>query len=74
VPEVLIMASGAGDTFTDITASIDRKVKALLCHVSQMTSPDATDQMIRGWASANAAAAGLPDGRYAESFQLIPTA
>ena len=30
--------------------------------------------MIRGWASANAAAAGLPEGRYAEAFQLIPTA
>ena len=44
VPEVWIMASGAGDTFIDITASIDRKVKALLCHVSQMTNPDAMDQ------------------------------
>src|SRR6476646_9561586 len=51
VPEVWIMASGSGDTFTDITPSIDRKVKALLCHASQMTNPDAMDQMIRGWAS-----------------------
>jgi LmbE family N-acetylglucosaminyl deacetylase len=68
------MASGSGDTFVDITASIDRKVKALLCHVSQMTDPDAMDQMIRDWASANAAAAGLAEGHYAESFQLIPTA
>jgi LmbE family N-acetylglucosaminyl deacetylase len=74
VPEVWIMASGSGDTFVDITPSIDRKVKALLCHVSQMTDPDAMDQMIRDWASANAAAAGLAEGHYAESFQLIPTA
>jgi LmbE family N-acetylglucosaminyl deacetylase len=74
VPEVWIMASGSGDTFVDITASIDRKVKALLCHVSQMTDPDAMDQMIRDWASANAAAAGLAEGHYAESFQVIPTA
>jgi LmbE family N-acetylglucosaminyl deacetylase len=74
VPEVWIMASGSGDTFVDITPSIDRKVKALLCHVSQMTNPDAMDQMIRGWASANAAAVGLAEGHYAESFQVIPTA
>jgi LmbE family N-acetylglucosaminyl deacetylase len=69
-----MMASGSGESFVDITSSIDRKIKALLCHVSQMTNPDAMDELIRGWASANAAAAGLPEGHYAESFQLIPTA
>jgi LmbE family N-acetylglucosaminyl deacetylase len=74
VAEVWIMSSGSGDAFTDITPSIERKVKALLCHVSQMTNPDAMDQLIRGWASANAAAIGLPEGQYAESFQVIPTA
>jgi LmbE family N-acetylglucosaminyl deacetylase len=74
VPEVWIMSSEAGDTFTDITSAIDRKIKALLCHVSQMTNPDGIDKLIRGWASANAVAAKLPEGSYAESFQLIPTA
>jgi LmbE family N-acetylglucosaminyl deacetylase len=74
VPEVWMMASGSGESFVDITPSIDRKIKALLCHASQMTNPDAMDELIRGWASANAAAAGLPEGHYAEAFRLIPTA
>jgi LmbE family N-acetylglucosaminyl deacetylase len=74
VPEVWLMSSGSGDAFVDITSTLDRKVKALLCHVSQMTNPDAMDGLIRGWASANAAAVHLPEGHYAESFQLIPTA
>jgi LmbE family N-acetylglucosaminyl deacetylase len=74
VPEVLMMTSVAGDTYVDITSTIDRKVKALLCHVSQTTNPNAMDELIRGWASGNAANAGYPEGRYAESFQLIPTA
>jgi LmbE family N-acetylglucosaminyl deacetylase len=74
VSEVFLMSSESGDTFTDITSSIDRKIKALLCHVSQMTNPDGMDKLIRGWATANAAAGKLPEGHYAESFQLIPTA
>ena len=73
VPEVWIMSSGSGDVFTDITSSIDRKVKALLCHVSQMTNADAMDQLIRGWGSATAVAVGLSADRYAESFQVVPT-
>src|SRR5262245_22268940 len=73
VPEVWIMSSTSGDAFTDITSTIDRKVKALLCHVSQMTNPDAMDQLIRGWGAANAVAGGLPEGQYAESFQAIAT-
>jgi LmbE family N-acetylglucosaminyl deacetylase len=74
VPEVWMMSFGSVDRFTDITSAIDRKIKALLCHVSQMTNPDGIDKLIRGWASANAAAANLPEGSYAESFQVIPTA
>jgi len=74
VPQVWMMSSTSGDAFTDITSAIDRKVKALLCHVSQMTNPDAMDQLIRGWGAANAVAGGLPEGHYAESFQAIATA
>ncbi len=72
VPEVLLMSAG-GDLHVDITANVERKVKALLCHASQMTNPDAMDDLIRNWAAANASAAGLPDGRYAESFKVIAT-
>ena len=72
VPEVLVMSTGA-DVHVDITANIERKLKALLCHVSQMTNPDAMDNLIRGWGGANASAAGLPEGRYAESFKVLAT-
>jgi LmbE family N-acetylglucosaminyl deacetylase len=74
VPEVWIMSAGSGDVHVDITSTIDHKVKALLCHVSQMTNPDAMDELIRSWGAVNASAAGLPEGHYAESFQLVATA
>jgi LmbE family N-acetylglucosaminyl deacetylase len=72
-PEVWMMAAQSGDVFVDITATIDRKVKALLCHVSQMTNPDAMDELMRGWGAVNAQAMGLPEGHYAESFQFVAT-
>ncbi len=73
VPEVWLMAAGTGDRFVDITQTIDRKVKALLCHVSQMTNPDGMDELMRGWGAANAQAAGFAEGSYAESFQRVAT-
>jgi LmbE family N-acetylglucosaminyl deacetylase len=73
VSEVYLMATTTGDVHVDITATIDRKVKALLCHVSQMTHPDAMDELIRGWGAVNASAAALPEGTYAESFKLVST-
>ncbi|SRR5581483_5864028 len=73
VPEVWLMAASTGDRFVDITQTIDRKVKALLCHVSQMTNPDGMDELMRGWGAANAQAAGFAEGSYAESFQRVAT-
>jgi len=73
VPEVWIMSAVSGGVHVDITSTIDRKVKALLCHVSQMTNPDAMDELIRGWGAVNARSAGLPEGSYAEAFQVVAT-
>jgi LmbE family N-acetylglucosaminyl deacetylase len=73
VAEVWLMSAIEGATYVDITSTIDRKIKALLCHTSQMTHPDAMDELLRGWASVNAASAGLPEGHYAEAFQVIAT-
>ena len=53
--------------------TIDRKVEALLSHTSQLTDPDATSELVRGWAAMVAAAAGLPDGRYAEAVRVVNT-
>src|SRR5436305_650703 len=73
VPEVWIMSAVSGGVHVDITSTIDRKVKALLCHVSQMTNLDAMDELIRGWGAVNARSAGLPEGSYAEAFQVVAT-
>jgi LmbE family N-acetylglucosaminyl deacetylase len=73
VPEVWLMA-GDADRFVDITDTFDRKVKALLSHVSQMPDPDAMEPRMRLWGEAIAKAGGLPAGRLAEGFQRVATA
>ena len=73
VDDVLLMAVADADTYVDITDVIDRKVKALLCHVSQMPEPDAMEERIRGWGSMIAVSAGYEEGRLAEGFLRVPT-
>lgn len=73
VPEVWVMAGEDANRWVDITDAIDRKVAALLCHESQMTDPDGIGERIRAWGGANASAAGLPEGRLAESFVVVAT-
>lgn len=73
VDEVWLMASPRAQLAVDITETIDRKLAALRCHVTQLGDLDRLEEMIRGWGSANAAALGLPEGRLAESFQVIDT-
>ncbi|PRX03330.1 UNVERIFIED_ORG: LmbE family N-acetylglucosaminyl deacetylase [Actinomadura viridilutea] len=60
--------------YVDITDDFDRKLAALKSHVSQTAHlGDALADTLRQWLSANAAAAGLPAGRLAESFQVVAT-
>jgi LmbE family N-acetylglucosaminyl deacetylase len=59
--------------YVDITTSIDRKIDALLSHKSQLPDPVATGEMVRAWTTMIAAAAELPDGRYAEAVGVIGT-
>jgi len=74
VGEVWMMAGPSPDQFVDITDVLDRKVAALLRHVSQMTDPTAMPERMRMWGAAIAARGGLPDGRAAEAFQVVDTA
>ena len=74
VPEVWVMSAPEPDVWVDTTDVLSRKVKALLCHVSQMTDPDGLEERIRGWGRMTAAAGGLPDGRTAEAFKVVSTA
>ena len=57
----------------DITSAVDRKIEALLSHKSQLPDPDGTETMVRGWTSAIAESAGLPEGRFAEAMRVVNT-
>jgi LmbE family N-acetylglucosaminyl deacetylase len=61
------------DHYVDITTTVDRKVQALKCHQSQLADPEAVDGLVRGWASAVARFAGLPDGSFAEAYRVVHT-
>jgi LmbE family N-acetylglucosaminyl deacetylase len=74
VQEVWMMVGQAPDVFVDITDVFDRKIKALLSHVSQMPDPDGLEPRIRAWGEMVAKAADLPSGHLAESFQRVATA
>lgn len=74
VEEVWLMASPRADTFIDVTATFSKKVTALRAHVSQETDRDGgLEERLRGWLSANAAGAGMPEGSLAEAFFVMTT-
>ena len=73
VEEVWLMASPRSAHAVDITATIDRKIAALLSHRSQLTDADGLGDMIRSWGAATAKSLGLPDDRFAEGFQVVDT-
>src|SRR5258708_2479362 len=76
VPEVWLMAGGPeSDTVVgDVTDLSQRKVDALSRHVSQVGHREGLEEMLRGWLSNIAQANGLPEGRLAEAFRVVPTA
>jgi LmbE family N-acetylglucosaminyl deacetylase len=76
VPEVWLMAAPPQllNTWIDITDVFERKLTALRAHASQTTHMENLPGWIRQWAGATAKAGGLPEGRFAEAFQVISTA
>lgn len=75
VAETWLMAAPGAAHVVDVTDVYDRKMAALREHVSQLPGvPGELDAMMRGWLTRNATAAGLPDGRLAEAFQVLETA
>jgi LmbE family N-acetylglucosaminyl deacetylase len=73
VSETWLMAHAENDHFVDITDAFDRKLAALRAHDSQTGHMDDLEDRMRGWFGANAALAGLPDGRLAEGFKVVQT-
>lgn len=74
VPEVWVMGSAAPDHWVDVTETFPRKLAALRAHESQTSHLADLEAMLRGWLSMNAGSAGLPAGRLAEAFKVVPTA
>lgn len=71
VPEVWVVGGPRPDHHSDITDVFDRKVAALAAHKSQVGDIAELEPMLRQWMAANAAEAGLPEGRLAEPFRVI---
>ncbi|MCP4227836.1 MAG: PIG-L family deacetylase [Actinomycetia bacterium] len=73
VPEVWLMGHPDPNHFVDISDTIELKIEALLCHESQMRTPEQIPELIRSWSAAQAEAGGLGQGRLAEGFRLVLT-
>jgi LmbE family N-acetylglucosaminyl deacetylase len=67
------MGDSDGLEHVDVTDQMDRKMRALLCHVSQLTDPDGMELRIRERFQQIAAERDLPDGRSAELFRVLDT-
>jgi len=74
VREVWVSGSPAPNHYVDVTEAFSRKIAALQAHASQTGHMDGLEERLRGWLTQIAAQGGLPDGRLAESFQVLDTA
>jgi LmbE family N-acetylglucosaminyl deacetylase len=54
----------------DTTATVERKVAALMCHKSQMPDPESVATRVLDGARAMGELAGLPEGSSAEQFRV----
>jgi LmbE family N-acetylglucosaminyl deacetylase len=74
VAELWVMAAPTRGAYVDVTECFDKKLDALRCHVSQEVDRDGgLEERIRGWLTANAREARLPEGRLAEGFLRVDT-
>ena len=73
VDEVWITGGLSGPNPIDVTTVVDRKIAALLSHVSQHTDPERTASRVREWMIDVAKQLGLPDGAAAETFRVVDT-
>ena len=72
VGEVWVMTSARADHFVDVTETFDRKMQALRAHGSQVGHVPDLEKRLRSWGERSARAVGLPEGRLAELFKVVP--
>jgi LmbE family N-acetylglucosaminyl deacetylase len=71
VPQLWMMASERANQVVDVTDVFDQKLGALRAHRSQVGDGDQLEDLLTPWLSGTALAAGLPEGRLAEAFQVV---
>lgn len=71
VDEIWVMNQEGAQHVVDITSQVDRKIRALRCHVSQHRDPDALEERVREWYRAIAREGDLPEGSSAERFFVV---
>ncbi|GAA0996990.1 PIG-L family deacetylase [Acrocarpospora macrocephala] len=73
VREVWLIGSPSPNHYVDITTTVDRKIAALRAHETQTGHMPDLEKMVKTFLANNAIQAGLPDGSFAEAFQVVPT-
>jgi LmbE family N-acetylglucosaminyl deacetylase len=73
VQQVWLINSPHPDHYVDITETFDRKIEAVRAHHSQTANRRDLAAELRERIAPNSPAAGLPEGRFAEAFQVVRT-
>jgi len=73
VPEVWLTGSPQPNHHVDVTESFPTKIAALRAHVSQTSHLRELEGWVRSWLGEHAQAAGMPRGRLAEAYRVLPT-
>ncbi|NND74039.1 MAG: PIG-L family deacetylase [Ilumatobacter sp.] len=73
VDEMWVMLAVGAQDAVDITAQLDRKIRALRCHASQHRDPDGLEERVRAWWQQLAADRGMPAGTSVEVFRVVDT-
>ena len=71
VPEVWISGGPASAHYVDVTETFPQKIAALQAHVTQVGQRDGLEGFLRERMARLAEQGGLPEGRLAETFQVI---
>ena len=72
VPEIWLINGREPNHYVDVTDMFDRKIAALRAHASQTAHPESLADHVRQRIEPHTVAAGLPEGRLAEAFQVVP--
>jgi LmbE family N-acetylglucosaminyl deacetylase len=68
VRRLYLFWSNRPDTWVDTSDTLDRRIAALRCHVSQIGHPERLDERMRAWSAAEGAPIGA---RYGDAFRLV---